>query len=129
MNRNQVLDNISYLCHLISFLFCLHMVLSQFAKYNYCIYVVWFHRAYYRLVIVVLKDLKTEPASKTAPIGLSKTLKTGKNHRVLLQTVVLKDLLSLGDSGTQGKVKLKQSRFSGLSIGFFFKIQILNEKW
>jgi hypothetical protein len=78
MNRNLVLDNISYLCHLISFLFCLHMVLSQFAKYNYCIYVVWFHRAYHRLVIVVLKDLKTKPASKTAPISLSKTLKTGK---------------------------------------------------
>jgi hypothetical protein len=37
------------------------MVLSQFAKYNYCIYVVWFHRAYQRWVIVVLKDLKTKP--------------------------------------------------------------------
>jgi hypothetical protein len=43
------------------------MVLSQFAKYNYCIYVVWFHRAYQRLVIVVLKDLKTKPASKLLP--------------------------------------------------------------
>jgi hypothetical protein len=112
MNRNLVLDNISYLCHLISFLFCLHMVLSQFAKYNYCIYVVWFHRAYHRLVIVVLKDLKTKPASKTAPISLSKTLKTGKK---IIDFCYKIHFLNLG------KVKLKTEQIFWFIDRFFIQ--------